>query len=471
MSEISRSGARRSELEVSAIPEVAALATGLTTLFNGLGIPQQQYAARVTLDKSTVSRFLSGKRVATQDFVDRLLSELERHRRTKVTEETRAQIRGLRLAALKQTDPASFQLENLRDELDRSQRAIRILERQQEALELLLDQRETAAENAQREVQELRSIWIAEQQASESNAAQLASHNDRLKNERENLQEEIRQLKEQLAQVTKLKSGAEDRCARLEERLLEAERSLAKRIEEVGEQTFHLSPQEALDEMRQSEAERRYYDAARTLSLSAAHFSERDLSQLWDLLTNDNRRVDLQVLISDAIRFRSAEFCANITEDLLSRQNQYLEFDLKRMIGELLGTYKADEELDYLYSRWKTGGPPYGVLRYTFREWAKFAPARDVFLRIKNLANDSDTTLSVGIIYSYGTRDVVSVSRLSDMLLSDRRGDQFRTLLHRWFQSIPDGEMLTVGKEWKRLARVAENGDALMRATSRIFRA
>ncbi|WP_158721288.1 hypothetical protein [Streptomyces sp. NRRL S-241] len=463
MSEVSRSGARRSEIEVSSVPEVAALATELTTLFNGLQIPQQQYAARVMLDKSTVSRFLNGRRVASQDFIDRLLSEIERHRRTRITEETRAQIRGLRLAALKKTDPTSFQLENLRDEVDQSLRTIRLLERQQEALTLLLDQREAAAEDAQKEMHELRSVWIAERQVSESSNAELASHNDRLKNERESLQDEILQLKDQLAQVTQLKAGAEDRCAQLEERLLEAERELAMRLDEVGEQTFILTPREAFDEMRQSEADRRYYDAARTLSLSAAHFSVTDLAELWDLLVGDDRRTDVNVLISDAIRFRSAGFCAHITEDLLTRQIPYLGFDLRSTIGTLLGTYKSPEELDYFYSRWKVGGPPYGVLRYTLRKWAETASAGSLLLRMKELAKDSDTTLSVAILYSYGTRDATSIFRLSDLLLSHDMADEFKVLLHRWLPTIPDGEMRKTGKEWMRLAAQSEHSETLMR--------
>ncbi|MGW6971711.1 hypothetical protein [Streptomyces sp. NPDC054952] len=465
MSEIARSGARRNEVEVSAVPEVAALATELTTLFNGLEIPQQQYAARVMLDKSTVSRFLNGRRVASQDFIDRLLSELGRHRRTEITEDTRAQIRGLRLAALRVTDPASFQLENLRDELDRSHKAIRILERQQEALELLLDQREAAAESAQREMRELRSIWISERRDNDHTTRELATQNDNLKSGSERLQDEILELKEQLTQVSHLKANAEDRCAHLEDRLLEAERELAERMGQIGEQTFPLTPGEAFEEVRQSEADRRYYDAARTLSLSAAHFSAAELAEMWDLLVADHRRTDVTSLISDAIRFRSAEFCEDITEDLLSRElHLSSHFDLRRMIGSLIGIHKSPEELDYLYSQWKGGGPTYGVLRYAFREWAKTAPPLMVGARLTKLANDSDTTISVGIIYSYGTRDTSDIFKLSDCLLSNNMADEFQTLFRRWFPTIGAVKMISARKEWLRLAENTQNRGVLAAA-------
>ncbi|MFF4428082.1 helix-turn-helix domain-containing protein [Streptomyces sp. NPDC001513] len=58
------------------MPEVAELGNMLTDLFNALGVSQRAYAVRVHLDPSAVSRFLRGQRVATEDFVDRLIREV-----------------------------------------------------------------------------------------------------------------------------------------------------------------------------------------------------------------------------------------------------------------------------------------------------------------------------------------------------------------------------------------------------------
>lgn len=131
------------------------------------------------------------------------------------------------------------------------------------------------------------------------------------------------------------------------------------------------------------------------------------------------------------------------------------------MIGTLLGTYKAPEELDYLYSRWKTGGPPYGVLRYTFREWATLAPPRQVGMRLTQLAQDSDTTISVGILYSYGTRDVSDIFLLSDWLLGTSMAEEFQTLFLRWFPTILEAKTKETEKKWMKLSAESRYGDIL----------
>ncbi|MCB5165989.1 hypothetical protein LG634_14235 [Streptomyces bambusae] len=461
MSELARQAPRRSELEISAIPEVAALATELTTLFNALQIPQQQYAARVMLDKSTVSRFLNGRRVASQDFIDRLLGEVERHRRMIITGEARARIKTLRLAALRETDPASFQLENLREELDRSHRAIRILERQQEALELLLDQREAEAENTQREMVALRGLWVSEQQQNISERADLVTHNDRLKSERQKLHDEIQALKDQLSQVSDLKASAEERCCQLEERLLEAERALAKHLEEIGEQAFNLTPREVLDEITASERDGRQYDAARTLSLSAAHLSATDLPELWDLLREARRIQEAETLVRDSLRFRSAEFCAIITEALLTRGYSH------RAMGGLLAAYKSPEELDFLYDRWKVGGPPYGVLRHAMRTWAYLAPHPLVLERLLKLASDGDTTLTVRMLQACGTRDTSDVFALSDLLLALGMEREFVTLSETWIYRIPAKDYPKARAQWLGYAEHSINSETLQRVFAR----
>ncbi|MGW0737906.1 helix-turn-helix domain-containing protein [Streptomyces sp. NPDC002851] len=461
MSELSRSAGRLTELEVSCLPEVAALATELTTLFNGLGIPQQQYAARITMDKSTISRFLNGRRVATQDFIDRLLRELERHRQAPMTPETRSQLRSLRLAALKKTDPASFQLEHLRDELDRSHRVIKQLKRQQEALELLLDEREAEADEARREMHQLRIDWVSDRKQSELATTELTTKNEHLQNGQERLRREIEELREQLVEVTQLKHGAEEKCARLEERLLEVERELAAHLEELGEQSFALTPEEAAQEIKRSYSDQRYHDAARTLSLAAAHYSAPDIVKLWSLTVGMKRRLDAETLIRDAIRFRSAEFSANIVEMMLSQESLSSFYDARQSLGINLASSKSSADLDYLYERWKGGGPRYGVLRVAVVSWSETAHVQLVARLLRKLKVERDTIILVRMLHVIGLRPVEDVVAVADFLMVEGMESECRTLIERWYAAIPEVERSAMRKRWGRIATGVQNGSKL----------
>ncbi|WP_405912694.1 hypothetical protein OG760_16090 [Streptomyces sp. NBC_00963] len=457
MTEVSRSAARRTEVEVSCIPEVAALATELTTLFNALDIPQQQYAARISMDKSTVSRFLNGRRVATQDFIDRLLAELERHRRTTITGETRDQLRSMRLSALKMTDPASFQLEFLRDELDRSHRVIKRLNRQQQALELLLDEREAKADEARREMQQLRSDWVSERRNSEAVKAGLSKRNEHLGGEQERLREEIEELKQQLSELMQLKYGAEEKCVRLEERLFEVERELASHLEEIGDQAFLFTPEEVAHEILQSYGEQRFHDAARTLSLAAAHFSSADVVQLWRLIVEMRRYLDAETLIRDAIRFKSAELSADIVEGLLGQNAWPMGQSPNRMLGTSLAFSKSSTELGYLYDRWKGGGPPFGVLRFTFTLWCEVADIKLIFARLCQLKDDNDTVIMVRMLHALGKRSAADVVNLTDLLIDREMNAECETLFRGWYAGISVENRSAFMSEWAREAHRAKN--------------
>ncbi|MEU7297171.1 helix-turn-helix transcriptional regulator [Streptomyces exfoliatus] len=111
MTEVARTqGAQggASGIERGEVPEVAALGTVLTGLFTRLGIPQSQYAHRVHLDKSAVSRYLSGRRLAPQEFIDRLVREVEEHVGAPLQLEAKEAIRGQRLEALRVCNPAEL---------------------------------------------------------------------------------------------------------------------------------------------------------------------------------------------------------------------------------------------------------------------------------------------------------------------------------------------------------------------------
>ncbi|MFD0030821.1 hypothetical protein ACFVJK_21590 [Streptomyces sp. NPDC127172] len=216
------------------LPEVAALATELTTLFKGLDITQQQYAIRTNLDKSYISRFLNGRRVASIEFVERLIKETEKHRHAKLTEETRLRLFALRSAALRAFDPGLYRLESLRTEVDRSQRDIRRLLLHQEALENLLEQRQAEVTDMRNELNQVNSDWVADRIAHE--AAELLSKGEkgRISDERDELKREIENLRRELNITVAQKDRAEARCGELEAEVSAIEGSLAEKLERDG---------------------------------------------------------------------------------------------------------------------------------------------------------------------------------------------------------------------------------------------
>ncbi|WP_411109778.1 hypothetical protein [Streptomyces sp. c-19] len=156
---------KASGIERGEVPEVAALGTVLTGLFTRLGIPQSQYAHRVHLDKSAVSRYLSGRRLAPQEFIDRLVREVEEHVGAPLQLEAKEAVRGQRLEALRVCNPAEFQLESLRGELARSRRDAERAHRNIEALHALLERKEAEVRDVSDDLARLRLDWGAERAA------------------------------------------------------------------------------------------------------------------------------------------------------------------------------------------------------------------------------------------------------------------------------------------------------------------
>jgi transcriptional regulator with XRE-family HTH domain len=465
MGELARSEGRRSELEVSQLPEVAALATALTTLFNGLGIPQQRYAARVAMDKSTVSRYLNGRRVANQDFINRLFVELERHRGVSITEETRQRVQRLRMAALKISDPQSFEVENLREEVDKSHRAINQLRRQQEALELLLDQKEESAREAEQQLALLRGDWVAERVQSEAELLSLSGENQRNREEAESLRTEIADLRQQLADVNALRRDAEQRCTDLEERLAEAEQKLAESLDSRPERYFPYSPGEVAEEVFNAHREQRFNDAARMLSLAAAHFDGEETVALWQKMGRSRRgTVDAIRLLDDAIRFGSMETAASITESAInSTPSWWTTYITVQTLATSIASSKSTNELLDLYKRWSKGGPLYGVIRTALPLWSEDAPTDHVFRALKMFHRRNDSTIAVRVLHAYSTRPTNDVLALAVMYhdLAPKRFDEAQTLMRSWLTAYATSERPFQIREWNDLVKKARYADSL----------
>ncbi|MCJ0873033.1 helix-turn-helix transcriptional regulator [Streptomyces sp. AP-93] len=227
MPEMARSAASSSATERGDTPEVAALGKTLTDLFKTLGISQEAYAVRVSLDPGTVSRFLRGRRLATKDFIGRLIREAEHKLGSPLKEEVRAEIHRQRLTALRATDPAGYELESLRQEMMRSQRTIARLTRQEEALHDLLAKRESEVLSVRGELDSLQRDWSADLTAATRREVELRIALDDHASVRDALLAEITKLRTDLADTSALRADAETRCRGLEDRVLAMEEELA----------------------------------------------------------------------------------------------------------------------------------------------------------------------------------------------------------------------------------------------------
>ncbi|MFZ3557973.1 hypothetical protein [Streptomyces sp. BH055] len=131
----------------------------------------------------------------------------------------------LRVAAIKATDPAAYELESLRAEMQRSQREVGRLVRQQEALHGLLERREAEIRTVQCELAQVQQDWRDEvvlRVQREDDA--VGSGRDRT-----SLSDEVAQLRADLEEATELRAHAERRCEDLEQRVKEMEEELAAR--------------------------------------------------------------------------------------------------------------------------------------------------------------------------------------------------------------------------------------------------
>ncbi|MEO3839790.1 hypothetical protein [Streptomyces sp. B22F1] len=444
MTDNPRPVSRRSELEISQLPEVAALAASLTTLFKGLGIPQQQYAVRVSIDKGTVSRYLNGRRVATQDFVERLFTELERHLHTSVTEETRQRINNLRMDALRVTDPTAYELEKLRQEVGKSHRDIVRLGRQVEALELLLDRREAEVRETDRQLTELRNDWIADQNASEAKIVKFSDEGEKLKREQKNLRDEILSLRRQLAELAHLKQKAEVRCGQLERELLDAEVALAETLQALGESTFSLAPDEVLAEVRQADKEQRYHDVARVLTLSAVYFTPSEIQTLWDLLLVQRRQeIFARRLLDDAVRFRSVEFLADLMERFNEERNPQVHIWGEAISGAI-AISKTPSDLQVLYGRCHREVDLYRILRRSLTEIAKDIEASGLVSILEFLHREDDTVIAVRMLHAFAleaaARSEDEVFGAISLCFKLGMRENARILSRRWLSLMDDVE-------------------------------
>lgn len=313
MTAVARTSGKSSQIERGEMAEVAELGNVLRELFNTLGISQRQYAKRIRLDPSAVSRYLGGQRMPTKQFVEQLISEVESERGGSVTLEAREAIRTKWLTALKETDPAEFQLETLRAELARSRRETERANRNVEALHLLLRQKEAQVQDAAEDLARLQLDWSAERVDVAREQIALHGEQESLSASRDALLREIEVLKNDLREAERLRSEAEEHSRELRERVLRLEEELAERGP-TGEIPLDVLKGQLL---RMWEEEN-FPEASRDLTEAAW---ARPLAEVLDLmrwLAERKDRDNLSALVSDAARLRPAEDALRVVSELVS---------------------------------------------------------------------------------------------------------------------------------------------------------
>lgn len=294
----------------------------LRGLFSTLGVSQRQYAHRVHLDPSAVSRYLSGRRVPPRHFVDRLISEVEAERGNPITLEVGEKIETTWLTALKACNPDEYQLENLRTDLARSRRDTERANRTVEALQLLLEQKESQVRAASRELARLESDWAADR--ADAARAEIESQRDResVVASRDALLREIENLRNDLREAERLRSEAEEHSRELREKVMQLEADLAERgaVGQVPLEVFKAQLERMWGEENFPEATRELTEAAWARPVDEAV----DLVR-WLIRRDEGWR--LIPFVTDVARLRPVDDVLRIAEEWVSGYTRSLPGD------------------------------------------------------------------------------------------------------------------------------------------------
>ncbi|MFE9257209.1 hypothetical protein [Streptomyces sp. NPDC006879] len=353
MADPTRPPAGSSTVERGEVPEVAALGNTLTRLFNTLGISQRGYAARVQLHHSIVSRYLGGQRVASRDFVERLIQEAQEQLGAPLKEAAKTRVREQRLAAVRATDPAEYEVELARQEVAHARRAIARLEREQAALHEHMDRLEAELAAVTAERKQLGHDWARDRAASRHRELELLAATAEHRHIRETLEGELTRARADLADVNALKTDAQARCRTLEDRVLGLEEELAAlraaREQEAAPER-PLSVLELLDRLSSHLVAGRPREVTRALEAAAWERPADELFRILGWLVVEARhRADW--LVGLVCEYRSVDTVAALGEQLPALGRE-VELD-RELLSEAVRA-RTPQDLAHLYARWVT---------------------------------------------------------------------------------------------------------------------
>ncbi|BFV54903.1 hypothetical protein KCMC57_up00070 [Kitasatospora sp. CMC57] len=210
-------------------PAVAAFIGFLNQLFTALAVSLTRYAARVNRDKGSVSRYLSGRRIAPTDFIEELLRQVADVTGSPVTDDVRVQAHHLRLEALRVRNASQYEVEQLRESLGAAERELHLASVRERALLRAVEAAEDQTGRAEQRFRQLESDWAAAHYASKFSELDIYAQpdgSDELRDEIRGLKAELDALRSELSRAQTMRYDAEERCLRLEARLLAAEAAL-----------------------------------------------------------------------------------------------------------------------------------------------------------------------------------------------------------------------------------------------------
>ncbi|MFI1519679.1 PP2C family protein-serine/threonine phosphatase [Kitasatospora cineracea] len=210
-------------------PEVAALTAFLGQLFRALGLSLTRYAARCNRDKGSVSRYLSGARIAPKDFVDELLRQVAETTGQSVSPDVQEHAHRLRMAALRVRNASRHEVEELRERLGAAERELQLAGVRERHLLRSLEATEAQAAQAEQRYRQLETDRAAARYETGPGALERrpdGSGADFAREELRALKRELDLLRAELARAQALRHDAEEQCVRLEARLLAAEAAL-----------------------------------------------------------------------------------------------------------------------------------------------------------------------------------------------------------------------------------------------------
>ncbi|MBB5935395.1 ATP-binding SpoIIE family protein phosphatase [Streptomyces zagrosensis] len=200
-------------------PEAQQLADNLRSLFRSLNLSVTRYAARRFLDKSAVSRYLSGTRMPPWEFVHNLLHDVAEHSGNSVTPQTLGLIDGLYRQALAARGSTSDRIQLLQLRLADADRQARTGETECRALAEALTDREHRVRDVELQLRQLVLDHSGERDASESAVELWRDEKQRMCAERDALNAEVHRLRVRLRAAEQRVETAEATCRTLERQL------------------------------------------------------------------------------------------------------------------------------------------------------------------------------------------------------------------------------------------------------------
>ena len=196
-------------------PEIRDFAESLRVLFGALGMSLNRLAALLHSDPGTVSRYLSGKRIPPPDFVAGLCKAVYDVKGALLTEEVRELVHEQFLVALREHNPARYEVQRLTDLLQVAAQERRQYEITVTALEEAIASRNEKIYALELEGRQLRAAWAR----AEGLLEEERKHRERLEQTIDTLYTQVGYFKEQLLSAQQRAAEAEGRCGELETRL------------------------------------------------------------------------------------------------------------------------------------------------------------------------------------------------------------------------------------------------------------